>query len=248
MADEAENIGEEPMQQEEIEEQEEVVEEDYGLPPLQLVLDAMITCGFNHVNVRNGLTDAQRVATDLFADDFATAVYMEETDITSEVKRCAALAVAQGRILWTAPNKIKVKCFVFWVQDLYRKGLDPRMYAFLGDTTIPAIQSKMEQLQSFVSKSDQHVTAVKVQPLKQESEWYDWKPRFMSLLKGIPGIKKVPLSYVLRPNPTPLPLPLTDNMTYVEQLEAVVPHTGDSFTADNAQVQILLRSYIDPKN
>ena len=59
---------------------------------------------------------------------------------------------------------------------------------------------------------------------------------------------KVPLSYVLRPNPTPALQRTVNHLTYVEQLEAMAPHNGDSYTADNTQVQLLLRSYIDPKN
>jgi hypothetical protein len=89
---------------------------------------------------------------------------------------------------------------------------------------------------------------VKVTPLRYENEWYNWKPQFTNLLKGIPGITQVPLSYIIRANPTPLPIAETADMTYVDQLEATVPHTGDSYVADNAQLQLLLRSYIDPKN
>lgn len=230
---------------------EDIPQPQQQLPPqprVFTVLDAMIACGFDNVIERGGITDAQRVATDTFDDDFSTAIYLDYKDIASEVKRYAALTQAAGRILWTAPNKNRIKCFIFWVQDTKRKGLQPQFIPFLVHHTVADIQNQITQLEHFTKRADQHVSTINVAKLKQENEWYNWKPQFTTLLKGMPGISSVPLSYVLRTNPTPALQQTVNHLTYIEQLEAMAPHTGDSYTADNAHVQLLLSSYIDPKN
>jgi hypothetical protein len=223
-----------------------------ALPPpprIYTVSEAMTACGFDNVLARGGLTDAQRVATESFDDDFATAIYLEDKDIASEVKRYASLTQAAGKISWTVPQKNKVKAFIFWVQDLHRKGLQPSLLPFLtaGESS-DEILSRKAQLDHFIKKADQHISTVKVPPLKHENEWYNWKPQFTNLLKGIPGLQKVPLSYVIRPNPTPEPIHYTLHLPYLEQLEVTAPFEGDAYTADNIQVQLLLASHIDPKN
>jgi hypothetical protein len=226
--------------------EEELQEED--IPQGFTVLDAMITCGFNNTIQRAGSTDAQRIATDTFDNDFSTAIYLDEKAIASEIKRYAALPQAAGRILWTAPNRNRIKCFIFWVQDMKRKGILPDTVPFLGHHTVADIQNQTTQLDHFIKRSDQHVSTINVAKLKQENEWYNWKPQFTTLLKGMPGISSVPLSYVLRANPTPALQQTVNHLTYIEQLEAMAPHYGDSYIADNKQVQLLLNSYIDPKN
>ena len=198
------------------------------LPFLYTVRAAMESCGFNNVIIRAGMTDAQRVATGTFNDEFETAIHLDEKDIANEVKRYATLSQAAGRILWTATNRMRVKCFLFWVQDFDRKGLQPTLMPFLETTTTAEILSQHNQLEHFVNRSDQYVSTVKVTPLKQESEWYNWKPQFTHLLKGIPGINKVPLSYVIRTNSVSELIQNTTHMTYIEQLEVTAPHTGDA--------------------
>jgi hypothetical protein len=140
---------------------------------------------------------------------------LDDKDIASEIKQYSTLAMKVGKILWTAPNKIRFKCFIFRVQDINPMGLNPLFIPFLASITIADIQSHMDQLDNFVAKSDQCVTAMKVTPLKHEIKWNGWKSRFIDLLKGIPGIKKVPLIYVLCANPTPTPSHLMVNMTYI---------------------------------
>ena len=216
-------------------------------PHVYTVREAMIACGFNDVIARAGLTDARRIATESFDNDFYTAIHMKEEDITSEVKRYAALTQANGKISWTVPQKNKIKAFIFWVQDLHRKGLQPSLLQFLQQETSEEILSHKVQLEHFIKAADQHISAVKVPPLKHANEWYNWKPQFTNLLKGIPGLNKVPLSYVLRPNLTPEPIQYTLHLTYLDQLEVTAPFEGDAYAADNKQVQLLLASHIDSK-
>jgi hypothetical protein len=226
-------------------------EAQFDLPPLPqnyTVRQAMVACGFNDVIQRAAMTDAQRVAEESFDNDFQTALYLDDADVASEAKRFSTFTQAAGKISWTVPQKNKVKAFIFWVQDLHRKGLQPTLLPFLTQETSAEILNRKIQLDHFTTKADQHISTVKVPPLKHENEWYNWKPQFTNLLKGIPGLQKVPLSYVIRPNPTPEPIQHTLHLPYLEQLEVTAPLDGDVYKADNTRVQLLLASHIDPKN
>ena len=176
------------------------------------------------------------------------SLYLDNTDVISEGKHYASLTQAAGKINWTIMQKNKVKALIFWFQDLNRTGLQPTLLPFLTVETSADILSHKARLEHFTKKADQHISAVKVPPLKHENEWHHWKPQFTNLLKGIPGLQRVPLSYVIRPNPSPEPVKHTQHLPYLEQLEVTAPLRGDAYTADNSQVQLLLASHIDPKN
>ena len=126
------NIQNEPIEQPVIQPQALVLPPQ---PQLHTVRQAMASCGFNDVNVRGGMTDAQRVAFSTFNDDFTDAINLDEKDIANEVKRYAALTQPAGKILWTATNRMRVKCFMFWVQDIDRRGLQQTLIPFLENTT-----------------------------------------------------------------------------------------------------------------
>jgi hypothetical protein len=55
-------------------------------PPVFTVRDAMIVCGVNNINLFDGDTPAQRIATDLFGDDFATCMDKGLTELDYEFK------------------------------------------------------------------------------------------------------------------------------------------------------------------
>jgi hypothetical protein len=85
---------------------------------------------------------------------------------------------------WTVPQRNKVKAFIFWVQDLNRKGLQPSLLPFLTNERSDEILSRKAQPDHFIKKVDQHISTVKVPPLKHENEWYNWKPQFTNC-KGV---------------------------------------------------------------
>ena len=85
---------------------------------------------------------------------------MKDDDITSEVKQYASLTQANGKISWTVPQNNKIKVFIFWVQDLHRKGLQPSLLQFLQDETSEEILSHKAQLEHFIKAADQHISAL----------------------------------------------------------------------------------------
>lgn len=129
-------------------------------PHVYMVREAMIACGFNDVIACAGFTDAQRIATESFDNDFNTVIHMKDDDITSEVKQYASLTQANGKISWTVPQNNKIKVFIFWVQDLHRKGLQPSLLQFLQDETSEEILSHKAQLEHFIKAADQHISAL----------------------------------------------------------------------------------------
>ena len=60
------------------------------------VVDAMILCGIdNHVQF-NGHTAAQRIAADVFDDDFMSCIDKDISDLEDDLKTYPNLTIAQG--------------------------------------------------------------------------------------------------------------------------------------------------------
>ena len=77
------------------------------------VLDALVLCGVPHPTPTwNGLSPAQRVATDIFHDDFSTCRDKEHDELDEAFKGYATLSVAQGQIRLGPGPKEKIKAFV----------------------------------------------------------------------------------------------------------------------------------------
>ena len=65
------------------------------------VYDAMVTCGVDTTVTFNGSNKAQRIATDIFDDDFHTCIDKTIKEINSDLKDYSQLTVTQGQIRLT---------------------------------------------------------------------------------------------------------------------------------------------------
>ena len=78
---------------------------------------------------------------------------------------------------------------------------------------------------------------------RDEKKWPDWEPAFVNCLSTIPGVRGVPLSYVVRENAAP------DHETdfgndFVACLIACTPLDDASFQADTRKVHQLLMNFL----
>jgi hypothetical protein len=85
--------------------------------PVFTVRDAMIACGVNNFNLFEGDMPAQRIATDLFGDDYATCMDKGLTELDYEFKTYSELTILQGQIRLLPGIKRTIKAFIQWVQD-----------------------------------------------------------------------------------------------------------------------------------
>ena len=67
-------------------------------PAAFTVLDAIIACGVDNAIQHNGNTAAERIATDIFNDDFQTCMDKDLKELDDDLKSYSTLTVAQGQI------------------------------------------------------------------------------------------------------------------------------------------------------
>ena len=94
------------------------------------VLDAMIACEVDNVTLYNGDTQAARIASDIFDDDFQTCIDKSSTELDNDFKDYSVLTANQGQIRLRPSQKKNVKAFLHWVKHKYRIDEDPSLEAF----------------------------------------------------------------------------------------------------------------------
>ena len=78
----------------------------------QTVTDAMVACGLDNTVFFNGNTAAQRLATDIFVNDFSSCLDMTMTELDEDFKTYTELTVNQGQIRVRVQQKKAIKAFV----------------------------------------------------------------------------------------------------------------------------------------
>ena len=214
------------------------------LPPTFTVVDAMLTAGVSVVDNFRGSSSAQRIATNIFEDDFNTCMDKTHKDIDDDLKVFSQLAATQGRISVLPGVKKRIKAFVQWVRDHIRLGRNPAHHAFpVVDTA--SLMRRYVTHEKYIKKSDTMSDAAKPVMFTNDVKWDDWAPSFRNYLRTIPGRDGVPLSYITRtadaPNPTP-------NPDFIDDYVAMAAHTGEAFTIDAAEVHTLIAKYIAGNN
>ena len=68
------------------------------LPPVFMVRDDIIAARFSDEDLFNGQSSAQRLAEDVFDDNFLTCMDKSQADIEADFKSLSSLTVAQGQI------------------------------------------------------------------------------------------------------------------------------------------------------
>ena len=207
---------------------------------MNTVRDALTLCGINNVQLWNGRTKAQRISSNIFGDDFATAKDLDYDDILDDFKTYSALTVANGQIRLTPGNKRNVRALIQWIKHQYRKGLNPAATPFPVADTHALLRQEQTHLK-FMKKSKTIVESAKPGRLTLEMKWHDWKPTFINFLRSIPGRDGVPLSYVVRANDAPDPTP---NLDFLDDYVAMAPLVGETFAVDSNEVHTYIVKFI----
>ena len=213
-----------------------------ALPPIFTVRDAMAICGLpDNPNVLfQGQTVAERVAVDVFNDDFASSMDKTFEELDADFKSYSDLTAAQGQIRMVPGVKTRIKAFVQWVRDEVRYGRNPALAPFPVANAALLIRRYKTHMK-FVKDSSTISDAAKPKQLTEGTKWEDWLPTFLNYLRLIPGRDGVPLKYVCRDNDAPDPTPHAD---FLDDYVAMAPLAGEAFTIDAATVHTLLLSFI----
>ena len=76
------------------------------------VRDAMALCGLNNVNLFHGQTQAQRVASEVFGDDFHLCRDKTGDELKEDVKAYTSLTIAQGQIRFNPGVRKNLRAFL----------------------------------------------------------------------------------------------------------------------------------------
>ena len=204
------------------------------------VRDAITACGVNNVTQFGGRTQAQRIASEVFDDDFESCRFKSNEELKEDLKSYAGLTVAQGRIHTHPGVRRNIRAFIQWAKDRYRRSEDPTVTPF--PVAQAAMLIKREQAHiKLVQKSESVMKTASPGQLTTEAKWSDWREVFLNFLRSIPGQDGVPLSYVVRTNDVPDPTPRPN---FIDEYVAMAPLVGDSFIADSKEVHTYLVKFL----
>jgi hypothetical protein len=215
------------------------------LPPLpqeQTVLDAMIASGVNNLVLFNGTTAAERIATDIFDDDFESCLSKDFKDLEDDFKSYSTLTVANGQIRLTPGTKKKIKGFIQWTRDMINMSRDPSTLLFPHEEAGNLIK-RYKDNEAYRNKSKNISDTAKPEKFSEQSKWDEWKPVFMIFLRSIPGRNGVPLSYIVRDNDNPI-VPLPFNQDFLDDYIQCAPLNGIAFVIDAQEVHMYLTNFM----
>ena len=215
--------------------------QDQNNPQIYTVRDAMILCGINDTDQYNGMTPAQRFATDIFSDSFNLCLDKTVQEVNDDIKQYATLTQNQGQIRITPGNKQTIQAFMQWSRNMIRTGREPSLVAFPVREVASLIRSYKSH-KAYVEKSKTITEAAKPIKFKETMKWDDWNPTFLNFLKAIPGRNGVPLSYICRENDHPLLH--NPNIDYLENYINQAPLNGDAYIIDAAEVHTYLINFM----
>ena len=207
-----------------------------ALPPVYTVFDAMVLSGANDGDSFQGRSSAQRIATDIFEDDFNTSMDKTYKDLDDDLKMFSSLTAMQGQIRLLPGVKKRIKAFIQWARDQIRLGKDPANRAFpVADSA--SLMRRYTTHDKYIKKSATLTDAAKPVMFTNEVKWNDWAPSFRNYLQTIPGRDGVPLSYVTRASDAPDPTP---NPDFIDDYVAMAGLGGKSLIIDSSEVHTLI--------
>ena len=211
-----------------------------AVPPLYTVHDNMVICGINDVNLFQGRTQAQRIASELFTDEFRVVMNISNVELNEGFTTLASMTAAQGQIKLMPAIKTNIRAFIQWCKDESRMGRNPAIGVFpIADAADLIL--RMKKHDQFIETSKTKALQTIPQQFTNDVQWEDWAPTFIDYLRTIPGSDGVPLSYVIRANEERIP---TTSRDFLDEYVAMASLDSDAFHVDNIQVLRLTRSFV----
>ena len=214
---------------------------DNGVAQKYTVLDNIVACGISDEVDRNlNTSPAQRIASEMFNDNFNSCLSMSDSDIRGYLKTFNELPQAQGQVRMMPGAQRNIRAFVQFISHRARQDLplDEVVY----DTTMQVEMFDMRRdHERFIDQSETLAKSAKPASFKTTSVWFDWSKLCVNYLRLIPGQNGVPLSYVVRDNEGP---DRSEKPTFLDVYEATAPLKGAAFNADTAEAFILIKALV----
>ena len=132
----------------------------------------MILCGIDNVARFDGQIQAERLAEDLFDNDFQTCLDLDIKQLEADMKAYADMTVAEGRIRLNPRIKRNLKAFVQWVKDEILLDRDPASIPF-PIATVSDLIRRAKTHKEFVENSPTVSEAAKPIQFKGDVKWED---------------------------------------------------------------------------
>lgn len=180
-------------------------------------------------------------------DTFDDLKSLTEKDIRDLAESYGRRTVADGRFIFGIRRIQFLMGLIHWVQDFERVGESASLDEFVDDPAAFRAALNVAYDRACVRRiekeqSDTVSKAADPGKFKDERKWPEWEPGFANYLSTIPGVKGVPLSYVIREKEHP-----DEGATYEgfnERAVACAPLSGPSFQADARKVHQLIKSFL----
>ena len=205
------------------------------------VVDAMAACGVDHNALFQDETQARRLATDIFGNQFASCLDVTFKELDEHFKTYGDLSVAQGRIQVRVGVRKNIKAFVQWTRDQLRLGHEPSTIPFPIDRVSDLIR-RYKTHEKYIADSKTLSEAAKPDKFKESTKWEDWKPTFLNYLRSIPGRDGVPLKYVCRDRDESELTNVSED--FLDDYVAAAPLVGNSYAIDTVQVHTFLLNFV----
>ncbi len=200
----------------------------------------MIQCGVDNDVLFNELTQAQRIARDVFYNSFDTCMDKTYEELDADFKAYSDLTQAQGQIRLVPGIRNCIKAFIQWTRDEKRLSRDPSSMPFPVENTQTLIRRYKTHAQ-FVKSSKEMMDQAKPVLFSSTTKWSDWQVTFANYLRLIPGRDGVPLNYVIRDNEQPDPTP---HANFIDDYVSMAPLNGEAYVTDTATVHTLISKFI----
>ena len=167
--------------------------------PLQTVRGAIIACEVIDPILFNGSTKAERIALEIFDDNFYSYMDQNINELDEDLKSHSALTVNNGQIRITPGIKRNLNVFIQLCRDTIIVSENPTLRIFPVTDAVNVIR-RYRTHEAFVKMSPTMIDTAKLTDIKDKTELNDWKATFENFLRAIPGRNGIPLLYIIRDN------------------------------------------------
>jgi hypothetical protein len=194
------------------------------------VLTALEVCGFT--------IEAERVAIrDQAIPTFEAFRRMDESDITSIATEYGKRTAAAGKIVFGYNRTKSLTGFMHWVQDQWRKGLNPDENGPFDEADIVMALVNAATRKNMADNQETASKAADPGKLTINTDFYTWISGFTNYLGTIPGMTGIPLAYVIRKSTLPV---IEEGADYLTNITNRAPLEGPTYLADRRQVHMLI--------
>ena len=204
------------------------------------VLDALLLCDVPQNIIWNGAHQAQRIAVEIFNDDFNTCMDKSFSSLDDDWKTYSAFTIANGQIRINPMVKNNVRGFIQWCRDEIRMGRDPANTVFPVGRAAEFIR-RYNTHKTWLDRASDKATTAKPKQFIETMKWLDWKTLFINFLRTQPGRNGVPLSYIVRENQNAV---VNNNIQFIDDYVDQAPLYGPAFAADNEEVHTYITNFI----